>query len=129
MAGIPDDIQALEMRSGRLPRNTRVTVIGHPYHIEPWSTLLGEIRSYNPNNPTIAIGGDFARGISGGPVINSKNQIIGMMESISMNFDIAVSNNAPHSNIIANKPAASSVGFAYRIEIVMDKLYEWGIIN
>ena len=128
--GIPEDIQKLEMRPGRVARNLTVTIIGHPYNIEnPWSVSRGEVVNYNPNNPQISMNGLFAQGNAGGPVIDSRNQVIGMMVGIRSNFDVAVNPNQASSNIIVNQPATGGVGLAYRIDIVIEKLREWGIAD
>ena len=130
VTGIPDDIQKLEMRPGRVQRNINVTIIGHPYNIEnSWSTSLGEVRNYNPNNPKIAMGGDFAQGNSGGPVVDSENRVIAIMVTIRTTFDITVATDQPTLNLNVNQPATGGVGLAYRIDIVIDKLREWGIID
>nr|MDJ0904252.1 trypsin-like peptidase domain-containing protein [Xenococcus sp. MO_188.B8] len=130
VTGIPDDIQTLETRSGRVPRDANVRIIGHPYTIEnPWSVSRGEVVNYNPNNPQISMSGLFAQGNSGSPVIDSNNQVIGMMVGIRSSFDAVIATDQPNLDIIANQPATGGVGLAYRIDIVIDKLQEWGILD
>ena len=130
ITGIPDDIQSLEMRSGRVQRDANVRIIGHPYTIkDSWAVSRGEVLSYNPNNPQISMSGFFAQGNSGGPVIDSNNQVIGIMVEIRANVDIAFDPNQPTPNFNTNQPATGGVGLAYRIDIVIEKLREWEIIQ
>ena len=102
VTGIPQDIQPLEIRSGRIPRNTDVVIIGHPFIDEnPWSSERGIVKSYNPNNPKVALSGTFAQGNSGGPVLNEENQVVAMMVGIRTNFDISVAAiDRPNLNIV-----------------------------
>ena len=73
--------------------------------------------------------GLFAQGNSGGPVVDSENKVIAIMVGIRSNFDIAVAADQPTLNINANQPATGGVGLAYRIDIVIAKLLEWGIVK
>ena len=130
VTGIPDDIQKLEMRPGRVQRDANVRIIGHPYTIEnPWSVSRGEVVNYNPNNPEISMSGLFAQGNSGGPVVDSENKVIGIMVTIRTSFDIVANSDQANLNLNANQPATGGVGLAYRIDIVIEKLREWGIID
>ena len=131
VTGIPDDIQSLELSPGRIARNTNVVVIGHPYIDEiPWSTEVGLVKNYSPNNSKISMSGLFAQGSSGGPVLNSENQVIAMMVGIRTDSDIPVTVlDQANFNIDINQPATGGVGLAYRIDVVVEKLREWGIIN
>ena len=131
VTGIPDDIQELEVRLGRVQRDANVRVIGHPYTLlyNPWIVSRGVILNYDPDSPKIAMSVFFAQGNSGGPVINSNNQVIGMMVGIRSNVDVAVNPNQPTPNIDVTQPATGGVGLAYRIDIVIAKLREWGVID
>ena len=131
VTGIPDDIQSLELSPGRIARNTDVIVIGHPFIDEiPWSTEVGLVKNYSPNNSKISMSGLFAQGNSGGPVLNSKNQVIAMMVGIRTDSDIPVTVlDQTNFNVDINQPATGGVGLAYRIDVVVEKLREWGIIN
>ena len=75
------------------------------------------------------MGGVFAQGNSGGPVVDSENKVIGIMVTIRTTSDIAVASDRPTLNLNANQPATGGVGLAYRIDIVVEKLREWGIID
>ncbi|MEM8721441.1 MAG: serine protease [Cyanobacteria bacterium P01_G01_bin.39] len=131
VTGIPYDIKALTMGSGRVARNANTLIIGHPHTIiDPWSVSSGGVINFNPNNPIMSIDANVAQGNSGGPVIDSNNQVIGMMVSLRTNGDIAIDpNQATLNNINANQPATGGVGLAYRIDVVVNQLREWGIIN
>ncbi len=130
VTGIPDDIQALAMGSGRVQRNASTLIIGHPHTIiDSWSVSSGGVINFNPNNPIMAIDANVAQGNSGGPVIDSNNQVIGMMVSLRTNVDPAIDPNQATLNLDVNQPATGGVGLAYRIDVVVDQLREWGIIN
>ena len=131
VTGIPNDIQSLELSPGRIARNTDVIVIGHPFIDEiPWSTEVGLVKNYSPNNSKISMSGLFAQGSSGGPVLNSENQVIAMMVGIRTDSDIPVTVlDQANFNIDINQPATGGVGLAYRIDVVVEKLREWGVIN
>ncbi len=130
VTGIPDDIQALAMGSGRVQRNANTLIIGHPHTIiDPWSVSSGGVINFNPNNPIMSIDANVAQGNSGGPVIDSNNKVIGVMVALRTNFDIAFAPNQATPNIDANQPATGGVGLAYRIDVVVEKLREWGVIN
>ncbi len=131
VTGIPQDIQPLEIRSGRIPRNTDVVIIGHPYNEDdPWSSERGIVKNYYPNNPKISLSGTFAQGNSGGPVLNEENQIVAMMVEIRTNSDLSVAAiDRPNLNININQPATGGIGLAYRIELIIEMLRKWGIID
>ena len=131
VTGIPDDIQSLEMRSGRVQRNANVRIIGHPNTIEdPWSVSLGAVVNYNSNRIKIPISGLSAQGSSGGPVIDSENKVIAMMVEKAGSLDIPPYN-LERPNVIkyVNEIHTEDVSLAYRIDTVIEKLQEWGIID
>ena len=131
VTGIPDDIKSLELSPGRIRRNTNVVVVGHPIIDEiPWSSEEGKVKSYSPNNSKISMSGTFAQGNSGGPVLNDEHQVIAMMVGIRTDSDIPVSVlDQPNLSIDVNQSATGGVGLAYRIDVVVEKLREWGIIS
>jgi len=132
ITGIPSDIQPLEVSTGRISRNTPVRVIGHPYTIDdPWNSSSGEISNYSPNPTSIFIPVDayVAEGNSGGPVVNDQLQVIAIMVRIRGSRDIANDPNQPPPPLQDADPATGEVGLAYRIDIVMEKLRSWRILN
>ncbi len=131
VTGIPSDIQPLEMQLGRISRNTPVRVIGHPYTLDdPWHSSSGEIGNYNPDNPIIPVDAYVAEGNSGGPVINAQMQVIGIMVRIRGPRDIAVDSRQPTTIDVDNsEPATGEVGLAYHIDVVMEKLRAWRILD
>ena len=131
VTGIPDDIKSLELSPGRIRRNTNVVVVGHPIIDEiPWSSEEGKVKSYSPNNSKISMSGTFAQGNSGGPVLNDEHQVIAMMVGIRTDSDIPVSVlDQPNLSIDVNQSATGGVGLAYRIDVVVEQLRDWGIIQ
>ena len=127
---IPADIEPLKFRTGRVRRNTPVKVIGHPFNVDtPWNSDSGEVMNYNPNRSIIPIDANLAQGNSGGPVINDRREVIGVMVRIRTNYDIAVDPNEPTPNLGQAPVATGGVGLAYRMDVVVKKLREWNILK
>ena len=121
----PEDIEPLQILSGRVSRATPVRIIGHPFNGGVWAAVPGEVSNYNPNEDKILIDATLAQGNSGGPVLDEKNRVIALMVQITNNADI----NLAQDNLppLSSQPATSGFGFAYRIEVVMEQLHRWGI--
>ena len=132
VTGIPDDIQPLELRPGRVSRNTRVRVIGHPFTLDdPWNSSPGEVMNYDRDSLTLPLDAYVAEGNSGGPVIDEQNQVIAVMVRIRTREDIAIAldPNQPTPDLSQFSPATGDVGIAYRIDIVIEKLRVWLILD
>jgi Tfp pilus assembly protein PilF len=130
ISGTPADIKPLTVRPGTISRNTPIRAIGHPYTVDdPWNSSSGEISNYNPNNPIIPIDAYVAQGNSGGPVINQQMEVIAMMVRIRGSQDISTDPNEPTPRFSASEPATGEVGLAYRIDIILEKLKTWQIID
>ncbi|NER28338.1 MAG: tetratricopeptide repeat protein, partial [Symploca sp. SIO1C4] len=128
--GIPKDIQPLKFRAGRVRRNTPVRVIGHPFNVdEPWNSASGEVTNYYKDSSMLPIDANVAEGNSGGPVINEQMEVIAVMVRIRNNRDLALDLNQPSPNISQFSEATGGIGLAYRIDIVLDKLRQWRILN
>ncbi|MBW4660517.1 MAG: tetratricopeptide repeat protein [Drouetiella hepatica Uher 2000/2452] len=127
---VPDDIRPLETRSGRLARNTAVRLIGHPYTVEtPWNSAEGNVMNYSPNDSLMPIDAYVAEGNSGGPVINDQRQVVGMMVQIRNKQDVATTPDQPTPALRDISEAAGDAGLAYRIDIVLEQLRRWRILN
>jgi protein O-GlcNAc transferase len=132
ITGIPADIQPLQPSPKRISLNTRVRVIGHPYTDPiPWHSSSGGISNYapDPNNPWLTIDASVAEGNSGGPVVNDDSQIVAMMVTIIGAGDIATDPNEPSPSLQGIATATRGFGRAYRIDMVMEKLRSWRILN
>jgi tetratricopeptide (TPR) repeat protein len=131
VSGIPADIKPLTIRSGSISRNTPIRAIGHPDTGErSWTSSPGEIINYNPNTPIIPIDASLAQGNSGGPIVNQQMEVIAMMVRIRGSQDIATDPNEPTPLHSASEPAATrAVGLAYRIDIILERLKTWRIID
>ncbi|MBD0309984.1 MAG: trypsin-like peptidase domain-containing protein, partial [Microcoleus sp. T1-bin1] len=100
---LPDDIKPLPTSSNPLQREMRVRPIGHPVRGLPWSIEPGTISSYNSQQLQIS-GTAIQAGNSGGPVINSENQLLGIIVEVD-----------------------GGLGFAYPMPVIMEKLRALGI--
>jgi tetratricopeptide (TPR) repeat protein len=126
----PQDIKPLLPELGRIAHDTPVTVIGHPFNInELWSLSFGKVIDYSDNDQKFAISSTtVAEGDSGGPVIDTQNQIVGMLTNVRNEGDLS-----PKTAITVNLrkilPATKKVGLAYRIDAIMNQLRKWKIID
>jgi superkiller protein 3 len=100
---LPDDIKPLPISSNPIQREMAVRAIGHPLGGMDWSIQPGTISSYNSQQLQIS-GAAIQAGNSGGPVINSENQVLGIVVEIKGNL-----------------------AFAYPMPVIMEKLRELGI--
>jgi superkiller protein 3 len=100
---LPDDIKPLPTSSNAIQRQMAVRAIGHPLRGIPWSIEPGTISSYNSQELQIS-GTAIQGGNSGGPVINSENQLLGIVVKVD-----------------------EGLGFAYPMPVIMEKLRELGI--
>ena len=100
---LPDDIKPLPTSSNPIQRQMSVRAIGHPVRGIPWSIEPGTISSYNSQQLQIS-GTAIQPGNSGGPVINSENQLLGIVVEVD-----------------------GGLGFAYPMPIIMEKLRGLGI--
>ncbi|WP_071518691.1 tetratricopeptide repeat protein, partial [Geitlerinema sp. PCC 9228] len=127
---IPEDIQPLDIQTGRVARLTDVVIVGHPYNVEgAWNVVSGEVTNYSPNNPMLTVDATLAQGNSGGPIVTSDGeQVIGLMAQIRDTTTVATNPDEP-SPSLGPTVATGGVGLAYRIELVWNQLQEWGILQ
>jgi superkiller protein 3 len=100
---LPDDIKPLPTSSNPIQRQMAVRAIGHPLRGLPWSIEPGTISSYNSQELQIS-GTAIQAGNSGGPVINSENQLLGIVVKVN-----------------------EGLGVAYPMPVIMEKLRALGI--
>ena len=100
---LPDDIKPLPTSSNPIRLEMAVRAIGHPGRGHDWSIEPGTISRYNSQELQIS-GTAIQAGNSGGPVINSENQILGIVVEID-----------------------GGLAFAYPMPVIMEKLRAWGI--
>jgi tetratricopeptide (TPR) repeat protein len=125
ITGIPDDIRPLKMGTGRVSRNTKIIVIGHPINADPWNSSGGEVTNYSINKVTISA--VVATGNSGGPVINeTTKEVIGIMVRVA-DEDIATDPNTPTPAVPDEVFTTGGFGIAYPIDLVQQQLTKWGI--
>jgi tetratricopeptide (TPR) repeat protein len=100
---LPDDIKPLPTSSNAIQRQMSVRAIGHPLRGIPWSIEPGTISSYDSQQLQIS-GTAIQAGNSGGPVINSENQILGIVVEVDR-----------------------GLAFAYPMPVIMEKLRALGL--
>ena len=123
--GIPDDIRPLKMGTGRVSRNTKILVIGHPINADPWNSSGGEVTNSSVNKLTVSA--VVATGNSGGPVINeTTKEVIGIMVRVA-GEDIATDPNTPTPLVPDQVFTTGGFGIAYPIDLVHQQLIKWGI--
>jgi len=125
ITGIPDDIRPLKMGTGRVSRNTKIIVIGHPINADPWNSSGGEVTNYSINKVTVSA--VVATGNSGGPVINeTTKEVIGIMVMVA-DENIATNPNIPTPAVPDEIFTTGGFGIAYPIDLVQQQLIKWGI--
>ncbi|MGJ5634447.1 COP23 domain-containing protein [Nostoc sp. CALU 1950] len=126
VTGIPEDIQPLPMYSGSVRRTTEVIVIGHPSNGADWTTEFGRISNVISQENKLQITATLAEGNSGGPVIDKeKQQVVGIV--VQINDPNQQRQDAVRSQAEPLTPATGGFGFAYYMDVVIEKLRKWGI--
>lgn len=100
---LPEDIQPLPIADTPISRGMPVIAIANPLRGLPWSTIDGKISSYNHQQIQIS-GAAISPGSSGGAIINSQNQLVGII--VEANGDM---------------------GFAYTTKTIIEKMHALGI--
>ena len=122
---VPADIQPLLMYPDRVSRTTRVQVVGHPSNGAPWTDVSGDISNILSQEQKLQVTATLAEGNSGGPVIDLKNRVVGVMVQITdPNQSLR---DAANNNNQRQPPATGGFGFAYSMDVVIHKLHTWGI--
>lgn len=132
VAGVPTDIHALAFPSDRElppPRNTPIRVIGHPNNVGvPWNSVSGEVTNFDRESLMLLLNVNIAEGNSGGPVINQDRLVIGMVVKYRTGYDVAF-NPDQSPDVLSPEPATGVVGLAYWIDVVMEQLHTWGVLD
>lgn len=128
---VPDDIKPLEMDVSRMALNTPIKAIGHPINNpDQWISSSGEISSYSLNKALFSINATLAAGNSGGPIVHAESQkVVGILVSIYDSRDVAVNVDATAPTVSIGSPSTGGFGVAYRIEVVIKSLREWGVLS
>jgi len=100
---VPSDVQSLSMDSGGIGNNTPVSIVGN-IDFRWLSGVLKEVSPYELMLEPLLEGGN-----SGSPVLNSQNQVMGL--------------------VYASDPdrETGQNSYAYPIELVINKIRQWGI--
>ncbi len=115
----------MKLGTGRVSRNTKIIVIGHPANVKPWTSSSGEVGYYDPNQLTISA--TVATGNSGSPVINeTTKEVIGIMVQVA-GENISANRNTPTRNVPDQIIRTAGFALAYPIDLVQQQLIKWGI--
>ncbi|OKH44640.1 hypothetical protein NIES2130_37820 [Scytonema sp. HK-05] len=106
IGNLPKDIKPLPTSANPIHRGMSIRTIGHPFDQVPWSRDSGEISSHSNQQILISVKVAIKAGYSGGPVINSQNQLLG---------------------IIVERDSASGQAFAYPMSVIKEKLRNLGL--
>lgn len=126
VTNIPEDIKPLPTYTGRVSRTTPVRVIGHPSNGGLWTAVTGEVSNFLHQPRQIQINATLAEGNSGGPVIDQEKRVVGLMVQISNPGQTL--QNATDTDQQALPPATGGFGFAYSMDVVLEKMRNWGIL-
>lgn len=114
---VPSDIKPLIV-SPIIPDNfTPVRVIGHPITGHDWSLVQGQVQSSTDSELYLSV--VLASGNSGGPVLNSQNQVVGVVVKAGLFCPTM-------SNTIDLSSNSLGCGVAFPMEMVREKLKSWG---
>lgn len=110
----PPDIKPLSIASTSPLLGLPVRTIGHPQSGEDWTTFAGEI--FGQSEQEIRFSAALTSGVSGGPVLNPQNQVIGVAVKAS--------------TLCQTTESAWSLGcgMAFPIKLVKEKLYDWNLL-
>ncbi|WP_157867414.1 serine protease [Gloeothece citriformis] len=118
---LPQDIQPLSLSSVSPPEASKIEVIGHPITGDDWSVASGQVQSVTEQELYLSV--VLASGNSGGPVLDSNYQVIGVVVKAGLFCPQTSSNNQINVSLL-NKLGC---GIAFPIELVQERLNQWGI--
>ncbi len=114
VTGIPENIQSLPISSKAVALKTPIRVIGHPNTGTDWTVAKGEVS--NETDQQLQLSAIVAPGISGGPVLDQQNFVVG----------VAFQTN-PFCNQNSEVEGRAGCGIALPMKPVREQLHSWGI--
>jgi superkiller protein 3 len=114
VTGIPENIQSLPISSKSVALNTPIRIIGHPSTGTDWTVAKGEVS--NETDQQLQLSAIVAPGISGGPVLDQQNFVVGVAFQIN-----------PFCNQNSEVEGRAGCGIALAMKPVREKLDSWGI--
>jgi len=113
----PPDLKPLALAPLPIAPNQPVISIGNPFNQKDWTVSKGTVNDNNEKSLSLSM--FVVSGQSGSPVLNDKNQVVGVISQASLFCD----------NPSTPKPLENAVrlgcGFAIPIDRVRERLREW----
>ncbi|MEO0768702.1 MAG: trypsin-like peptidase domain-containing protein [Cyanobacteria bacterium J06649_4] len=130
--GAPPNIAPLTIARESLSSFSAVRIVGHPEISDEWTIVDGSAsRNNSQTDPYSFVDGNHLQidatvgtGNSGGPVINDKNQVVGVMHAATNGVIKVGSNGVVEVNDIA---ATGGFGGAYSVSALRNVLDSWDI--
>jgi superkiller protein 3 len=116
VTGIPENIQSLPISSKAVALKTPIRVIGHPNTGTDWTVAKGEVS--NETDQQLQLSAIVAPGISGGPVLDQQNFVVGVAFQINA-----------FCNQNSEVEGRAGCGIALPMKPVREKLDSWGILD
>jgi superkiller protein 3 len=117
----PADIRALPLATLPIAPNQPVISIGNPFNQKDWTVSKGTVN--NNTEKSLNLSMFVVSGQSGSPVLNDKNQVVGMISQSSL-FCANSSTPKPLENAVK-----LGCGLAMPVERIRERLREWQVIK
>jgi superkiller protein 3 len=115
----PPDLKPLALAPLPIAANQPVMSIGNPFNQKDWTVSKGSVN--NNNEKSLSLSMFVVSGQSGSPVLNDKNQVVGVISQASL-FCANSSTPKPLENAVK-----LGCGLAIPIDRVRERLIEWGV--
>jgi superkiller protein 3 len=117
----PPDLKPLALAPLPIAPNQPVISIGNPFNQKDWTVSKGTVNDNNEKSLSLSM--FVVSGQSGSPVLNDKNQVVGVISQASL-FCANPSTPKPLENAVR-----LGCGFAIPIDRVRERLREWGTFS
>lgn len=117
----PPDLKPLALAPLPIAANQSVISIGNPFNQKDWTVSKGTVNDNEEKSLSLSM--FVVSGQSGSPVLNDKNQVVGVISQASL-FCANPSTPKPLENAVK-----LGCGFAIPIDRVRERLREWGTFS